>query len=115
MEVVDITVHTHTHIQSDEHSCVSQRYLQRVPYQHHLKYGNSVDASLLIISSLQEQFFKMQHSFDLVKVKNQLDAIKYAVSLPQHVLGTNVPIIRNTINNLLPFLGGHAWKATWVV
>jgi hypothetical protein len=33
-----------------------------------------------------------------VKVKNQLDATKYAVLLPQHVSGTNVPIIRNTMN-----------------
>jgi hypothetical protein len=30
-----------------------------------------------------------------VKVKNQLDTIKYAVLLPQHVSGTNMPIIRS--------------------
>jgi hypothetical protein len=32
-----------------------------------------------------------------VKVKNQLDATKYAVLLPQHVSGTNMPIIRRKI------------------
>jgi hypothetical protein len=32
------------------------------------------------------------------KVKNQLDTTKYAVLLPQHVSGTNMPIIRSTIN-----------------
>jgi hypothetical protein len=41
-----------------------------------------------------------------VKVKNQLDATKYAVLLSQHVSGTNMPIIRSAINNL----GGHTWK-----
>jgi hypothetical protein len=30
--------------------------------------------------------------------KEQLDAQKYAVLLPQHVSGTNMPIIRSTIN-----------------
>jgi hypothetical protein len=35
---------------------------------------------------------------DIVKVKNQLEATKYAVLLPQHVSGTNMPIIRSTIN-----------------
>jgi hypothetical protein len=34
----------------------------------------------------------------IVKVKNQLNATKYAVLLPQHVSGTNMPIIRSTIN-----------------
>jgi hypothetical protein len=34
----------------------------------------------------------------LVKIKNQLDATKYAVLLPQHVSGTNMPIIVSTIN-----------------
>jgi hypothetical protein len=50
-----------------------------------------------------------------MKVKNQLDATKYAVLLPQHVSGTNMPIIRSTINKLHPFLGGPTWKAAWVV
>jgi hypothetical protein len=45
-----------------------------------------------------------------VKVKNQLDATKYAVLLPEHVSGTNMPIIMRTINKYLPLLGGHAWK-----
>jgi hypothetical protein len=30
--------------------------------------------------------------------------------LPQHVSGTNMPIIRSTISEYLPLLGGHAWK-----
>jgi hypothetical protein len=50
-----------------------------------------------------------------VKVKNQLDATKYAVLLPQHVSGTNMPIIRSTISKYLPFLGGYTRKAAWVV
>jgi hypothetical protein len=50
-----------------------------------------------------------------MKVKNQLDATKYAVLLPQHVLGTNMPIIRSIISKYLPLLGGHIWKAAWVV
>jgi hypothetical protein len=33
---------------------------------------------------------------NVMKVKNQLDATKYAVLLPQHVSGTNMPIIRST-------------------
>jgi hypothetical protein len=45
----------------------------------------------------------------LVKIKNQLDATKYAVLLPQHVSGTNIPIIRSTINKYLPLLGGHTF------
>jgi hypothetical protein len=44
---------------------------------------------------------------DIVKVKKQLDATNYAVLLPQHVSGTNTPIIRSTINKLLQLLGGH--------
>jgi hypothetical protein len=47
----------------------------------------------------------------ILKVKNQLDATKYAVLLPQHVSGTNMPIIRSTISEYLPLLGGHTWKA----
>jgi hypothetical protein len=35
--------------------------------------------------------------------------------LPQHVSGTNMPIIRSTISEYLPLLGGHTWKAAWVV
>jgi hypothetical protein len=31
---------------------------------------------------------------EIVRVKNQLDATKYAVLLPQHVLGTNMPDFR---------------------
>jgi hypothetical protein len=31
--------------------------------------------------------------------------------LPQHVLGTNMPLIRSTISEYLPLLGGHTWKA----
>jgi hypothetical protein len=50
-----------------------------------------------------------------VKVKNQIDATKYAVLLPQHVSGTNMPIIKSTISKYLPVLGGHTWKAAWVV
>jgi hypothetical protein len=46
----------------------------------------------------------------IVKVKNLLDATKYAVSLLQHVSGTNMPIIRSTVNKQLPLLGGHTWK-----
>jgi hypothetical protein len=52
---------------------------------------------------------------DIVKVKNQLDATKYAVLLSQHVSGTNMPIIRSTISEYLPLLGGHTWKAAWVM
>jgi hypothetical protein len=48
-------------------------------------------------------------------VKNQPDATRYAVLLPQHVSGTNMPIIRSTISEYLPLLGGHTWKAAWVV
>jgi hypothetical protein len=33
---------------------------------------------------------------DTVKLNNQLDATKYAVLLPQHVSGTNMPIIRRS-------------------
>jgi hypothetical protein len=51
----------------------------------------------------------------LVTVKNQPDATKYAVLLPQHVSGTNMPIIRSTISEYLPHLGGYTWKAAWVV
>jgi hypothetical protein len=50
------------------------------------------------------------NSLYVVKVTNQLDATKYAVLLPQHVSGTNIPIIRSTINKQLPFLGGRNWK-----
>jgi hypothetical protein len=35
--------------------------------------------------------------------------------LPQHVSGTNMPIIRSKISEYLPLLGGHTWKAAWVV
>jgi hypothetical protein len=52
---------------------------------------------------------------DIVKVKNRLDATKYAVLLPQHVSGTNMPIIRSTISEYLPLLGSHTWNAAWVV
>jgi hypothetical protein len=52
---------------------------------------------------------------DMRKVKNKLVATKYAVLLPQHVSDTNMPIIRSTINKYLPLLGGHTWKAAWVV
>jgi hypothetical protein len=48
------------------------------------------------------------------KVKNHLDATKYAVLLPQHVSGTNIPIIRSTTSEYLLFLGGHTWKAAWL-
>jgi hypothetical protein len=37
------------------------------------------------------------------------------ILLPQHVSGTNMPIIRSTISEYLPLLGGHIWKAAWVV
>jgi hypothetical protein len=37
---------------------------------------------------------------NLLKIKNQLYPTKYAVLLPQHVSGTNMPIIRSTINRL---------------
>jgi hypothetical protein len=50
-----------------------------------------------------------------VKVKNELSATKYAVLLPQHVSGTNMPIIMSTIDKYLSLLGGHTWKAAWVV
>jgi hypothetical protein len=30
--------------------------------------------------------------------------------LPQHVSGTNMPIIRRTIGEYLLLLGGHTWK-----
>jgi hypothetical protein len=50
-----------------------------------------------------------------MKVKNRLDATKYAVLLPQHVSGTNMPIISSTISEYLPLLGGHTWNAAWVV
>jgi hypothetical protein len=46
----------------------------------------------------------------MLKVKNQLDVTKYVVLLPQHVLGTNMPIIRSAINEYLLLLGGHTWK-----
>jgi hypothetical protein len=39
-----------------------------------------------------------------VKVKNQLDVTKYAVLLPQHVSGTNMPIIRSKINKSRSYL-----------
>jgi hypothetical protein len=48
-----------------------------------------------------------------VKVKNQLDATNYAVLLPQHVSGTDMPIIGGTVNAYLPLLGGHTWKPNW--
>jgi hypothetical protein len=35
--------------------------------------------------------------------------------LPQHVSGTKMPIIRSKISEYLPLLGGHTWKAAWVV
>jgi hypothetical protein len=31
-------------------------------------------------------------------------------SLPQHVSGTNMPIISSTISEYLALLGGHTWK-----
>jgi hypothetical protein len=34
--------------------------------------------------------------------------------LPQHVSGTNMPIIWSTISKYLPLLGGRTWKAAWV-
>jgi hypothetical protein len=52
---------------------------------------------------------------DTVKVMNQIDVTKWAVLLPQHVAGTSMPIIRSTISECLPLLGGHTWKAAWVV
>jgi hypothetical protein len=30
--------------------------------------------------------------------------------LPQHVSGTDMPIIKSTIGEYLPLLGGHTWK-----
>jgi hypothetical protein len=30
--------------------------------------------------------------------------------LPQHISGTNMPIIRSTISEYLPLLIGHTWK-----
>jgi hypothetical protein len=39
-----------------------------------------------------------KYSNIMMKVKNQLDATKYAVLLPQHVSGTNMPIISSAIN-----------------
>jgi hypothetical protein len=42
-------------------------------------------------------------------------ATKYAVLSPQHVSGTNMPIIRSTISEYLPLLGGRTWKTAWVV
>jgi hypothetical protein len=35
--------------------------------------------------------------------------------LPQHVSGTNMPIVGSTISEYLPLLGGHTWKAARVV
>jgi hypothetical protein len=35
--------------------------------------------------------------------------------LPQHVSGTDMPVIRSTISEYLPLLGGHTWKAAGVV
>jgi hypothetical protein len=35
--------------------------------------------------------------------------------LSQHVSGTNMPITRSTISEYLPLLGGHTWKAAWIV
>jgi hypothetical protein len=35
--------------------------------------------------------------------------------LPQHISGTNMHIIRSTISEYLPLLGGRTWKAAWVV
>jgi hypothetical protein len=35
--------------------------------------------------------------------------------LPQHVSGTNMPIIRGTISEYLPLLCDHTWNAAWVV
>jgi hypothetical protein len=52
---------------------------------------------------------------DKVKVKNQHDVTKYAVLLGQAVWGSNMPIIGSIINKYLPLLGGHTWKAAWVV
>jgi hypothetical protein len=49
--------------------------------------------------------------FNVVTVKNQVDATKYAVLLRQHVSGNNMPIIRSKISKYLPLLGGHTWKA----
>jgi hypothetical protein len=46
-----------------------------------------------------------------VKVKNQPDVTKDAVLLPQHVSGTNMPIIRSKISKYRPLLGGHTCKA----
>jgi hypothetical protein len=37
-------------------------------------------------------------ALNIMKVKNQPDVTKYAGLLPQHVSGTNMPIIRSTIN-----------------
>jgi hypothetical protein len=48
---------------------------------------------------------------DIVKEKNQIHSTKYAVLLPQHVSGTNMPIIRSTINPLAlsdPYMGRTA-------
>jgi hypothetical protein len=50
-----------------------------------------------------------------VKVKNRLDATKYAVLLSQHVSVTNMPIISSTISEYLPLLDGHTWKAVRVL
>jgi hypothetical protein len=35
--------------------------------------------------------------------------------LPQHVSGTNIPIIRSRISEYLPLLCGHTWNAARVV
>jgi hypothetical protein len=55
--------------------------------------------------------FVVETVLNIVKVKNQPDASKYAVLLPQRVSGTNMPIIRSTINKSFPLLDGHTWKA----
>jgi hypothetical protein len=48
-----------------------------------------------------------QNTEILVKVKNQLDATKYAALLPQHVSGTNMPIIRSKITFTMSTIHGH--------
>jgi hypothetical protein len=46
--------------------------------------------------------WRLNFAYDeIVKVKNQLDATKYAILLPQHVTGTNMPTIRSLLLNLL--------------
>jgi hypothetical protein len=59
--------------------------------------------------------WKNLHEFDVHVTVHRRHIEDKEPTLPQHVSGTNMPIIRSTISEYHRLLGGHTWKAAWTV